>query len=320
MSSDLKVLEGVRSRALARCLKERGLGLEHEDIDARPDLIENPPPGWPEEAAMPPKVAQAIAAAKADVRRSGEPHRIEVEVGTLEAPRRFELRISPDIDENGRVAGLFTILVDVTESRQRERAMKNLLRELSHRSKNLLAIVQSVAMQTAHYSGNTAEFLEKFRGRLQALASTQDLVTESNWRGSFFRELVAGQLARLGPGLAGGVEVSGSNPMLGPNAALYVGLAIHELASNALVHGRLGEEDNGIAITANLGPGTGKGRLLTIDWREPAARAGTQGEPRFGTLVLERIVPLSVGGSAAYVPTPTGITYRLTVPSEQFEA
>ncbi|TGU42030.1 histidine kinase, partial [bacterium M00.F.Ca.ET.146.01.1.1] len=97
--------------------------------------------------------------------------------------------IDADRSEAGEVQGVVTTMVETTEQKRREQTLKTLLREVSHRSKNLLAIIQSIATQTGRYSETLGDFLTRFRGRLQSLASSQDLVTSSNWRGAALREL-----------------------------------------------------------------------------------------------------------------------------------
>lgn len=82
--------------------------------------------------------------------------------------------------------GLITTGVNVTELRMREQVLKILLREVIHCSKNLLAIMQSIAVQTARFSDSVISFLKKFQGRIQSLSHSQDLVTDSNWKGALF--------------------------------------------------------------------------------------------------------------------------------------
>ena len=150
---------------------------------------------------------------------------------------------------------------DILEMRRGiEIAMVSLMREVSHRSKNLLAIVLSIAAQTASHAGNIDDFLTKFRGRIQALAWTQDLVTESNWQGTSFQRLVLAQLAQGRGEPPQGIALDGDNPTLGPNAALHVGLAMHELVTNAAAHGALAEGKPGDIeileqLVSFLGPG-----------------------------------------------------------------
>src|SRR5690606_21112573 len=97
----------------------------------------------------------------------------------------------------GIIQGVVTTIVEITERKHREQTLRTLLREVSHRSKNLLAIIQSIATQTGRYSSGIDSFLDRFRGRLQSLASSQDLVTSSNWRGAMLHELVDGQVSRF---------------------------------------------------------------------------------------------------------------------------
>lgn len=148
------------------------------------------------------------------------------------------------------------------------------------------------------------------------MAGAQDLVTESDWRGTTFRELAASQLARLGQTTLDGIEVLGDNPVLGPNAALHIGLAIHELATNALLHGALADGRHGLIRLALDFPPIAN-RPLVLEWREHSGTSSLAEAPRFGTLVLERIVPLSMRGTMTYGVLPDLVTYRLEVPRDQ---
>ena len=129
--------------------------------------------------------------------QSGEPESLEISVPNGgNAVHWYEMSVDADKSAEGAINGVITTAVDVTERKRREQTLRALLREVSHRSKNLLAIIQSIATQTGRYSGTIDAFLSRFRGRLQSLASSQDLVTSSNWRGADLRELVRGQVGR----------------------------------------------------------------------------------------------------------------------------
>ncbi|RUT34891.1 histidine kinase [Arsenicitalea aurantiaca] len=319
----------MRLRALESGLRQSNTCVLHQDRDLVYDLVENLPDDWPARALLGESVArglseahaQGLLDAQAAVLTNGHQRTLEVEIRQGLSSRLFEVIICPDTDADGAPMGILTTLKDITEWRERERAMTSLMREVSHRSKNLLAIVQSVAMQTArHSSGSIENFLDKFRGRLHALSSTQDLVTESDWRGTLFRALVHSQVARVGQPPADALRIEGEDPMLGPNAALHVGLAIHELVTNASLHGALSREGAGrVIVRALFGEEEGK-TVMIMEWDEET-RPGREEQPlpRFGTLVLERIVPLSVGGHADYRVAPGRIGYRLVVPAGQFE-
>ena len=172
----------------------------------------------------------------------------------IEGVRWFQVWVDADRGDCGDVHGVVTTMVETTEQKRREQTLRTLLREVSHRSKNLLAIIQSIATQTGRYSGHIDDFLTRFRGRLQSLASSQDLVTSSNWRGAALRELVIGQVGRYGADPAHSLRFQGANPYLNPNAALHIGLAMHELAVNSVSYGALSRPDGFVEVTADLTP------------------------------------------------------------------
>lgn len=323
--------DSFRIRALSAGLQDKNISILHQSLDLAYDLAENLHPAWPAQSILGKSdnellatdLADRLSEAKTLVLSTGEHNVIEIELRDEQGARKvFEVRVSPDRDARGIIFGLFTILTDITEMREREVALTNLLREVSHRSKNLLAIVQSVAMQTAHHSEGIETFLQKFRGRLHALSSTQDLVTESNWSGTLFQSLVTAQLARVGQTSLESIKITGDNPMLGPNAALHIGLAIHELATNAVLYGALtGTKQGSVWISAAVKQQAGGPRQLVMEWQETGLATSSAGAaPRFGTLVLERIVPLSVDGTAHYEVGRDQVSYRLTVPADQFDA
>ncbi|MCK5746554.1 MAG: sensor histidine kinase, partial [Oricola sp.] len=110
---------------------------------------------------------------------------------------------------------------------------------MSHRSKNMLAMVLSLSAQTARVAPTKNEYIRRFTGRLQSLARSQDVITDSNWRGSSLFDLVQRQVRDVVPTAEAQILFEGDNLELGPNGTLHVGLALHELVTNALVHGAL---------------------------------------------------------------------------------
>ena len=314
----------MRLSALSAGMRAQGTCILHQGPDHRFDLAENLPESWAgrelvggtEADFLPAETAFAFAEAFDRVRATAQDQIIEFEIGEGLRRRYFEARLLSDD------LGVTTVVIDRTEERAREIAVASLLREVSHRSKNLLAIVQSVAMQTAHHSGSIQDFLDRFRGRLHALSSTQDLVTESNWRGTYLQSLITSQLTRVGHAILANVRVTGENPLLGPNASLHIGLAIHELGANAVLHGAVADGQPGqIWIDARLMHQADQPAHLLIEWQETGIDTDRiRREPHFGTLVLERIVPLSVGGTADFRIEPDSVRYQLVVPADQFES
>lgn len=262
-----------------------------------------------------PEVASRLAAAKANMMDPGQKAQLEVMVG---AEQFFEFRIqSVEFAQGG--LHLVTTIVDRSEERHRERLLRALLREVSHRSKNLLAIIQSVALQTARYSGSLDLFLHKFRGRLYSLSQSQDLITDSSWRGAYFFELVQQQTEKYLPENRELVKVSGDNLLLSPNASLHLGLALHELVVNAVSHGSLLRSGLPVEVSCARKHADGHDTVEML-WHEPfegalnTADESEQLKSHFGSTVLERVVPASVNGKAQYVISSDRITYHLTFP------
>lgn len=262
-------------------------------------------------------VSAKLAVLKDGMTGSGGKGHVEIAVGTEQL---YEFRVQAVEFANGGLHFITTI-VDRSEERHRERLLRALLREVSHRSKNLLAIIQSIALQTARYSGSLELFLHKFRGRLYSLSQSQDLITDSSWRGAYLFELVQHQTEKYLPENRHLVRIRGDNVLLTPNASLHIGLALHELIVNAVSHGSLLRSGRVISVNATRMQVNGHDNLEII-WDEvlDAGRNSEEGDEalkaHFGSTVLERVVPASVNGKANYVISTDRISYKLVFPLE----
>lgn len=268
---------------------------------------------------MPGTAAEKSVSIKQDILRTHKPARFELPILGGEAVRWFDIRVDVDRDESGQVIGIIGTSLEITEQKRREETLKSLLREVSHRSKNLLAIIQSLASQTARHSLTVPEFLVRFRGRIQSLSSSQDIVTDTDWRGADLFGLVTLQVERYAPDGMEQIEFAGVDVYLSPTAALHVGLALHELAVNAASYGSLSVPGGRVSIRSTV-EGRDGHNVLLLEWMESRGpRVRVDHDPRFGTSTLERIVPNSVGGEAELDYQPDGIQYRLRIPRNQFE-
>lgn len=311
-------------RSLMRALRHTGISLIYQDPSLRVVWAQNVPPSWSERDLagltdadfLPDGEADRVIAVKNAVQKSGEPQNLEISVPNGSAIHWYEISVDADRSVDGVVNGLITTAIDVTDRKRREQTLRALLREVSHRSKNLLAIIQSIATQTGRYSGTIDGFLSRFRGRLQSLASSQDLVTSSNWRGADLRELVIGQVGRYVADPTRHLSIGGVNPYLNPNAALHIGLALHELAVNSVSYGALSRTAGIVTITAE----PGEDQNLVLTWREVLPEIGREaGEKRFGSVALERVVPAALNGTATLTIGKTDLEYRLTLPAGSLE-
>ena len=317
-----------RSELLAMALKRSDICVALQNDDLEYLFVANAPDGWqrngegaPDDAAF---FGPAISARLSDIRKSAlqsdEPGQFE----TVIPDDRCYRFIAEAIHAADGTVRVLTTIIDISEERRRETVLRTLLREVSHRSKNLLAIIQSIAAMTARHSETTDVFLQKFRGRLHSLSMSQDLVTDSNWRGALFRDLLNQQLQRYVPEKADAISVEGDNPLLTPNASLHIGLALHELIINAATHGNLTSPSSAVTVSCQLVPKS-DGDRIEFTWREDVSLKDRQPEeagpaaiekPRFGAVVLERILPASVNGSAKLEIDGNELLYHLDFATE----
>lgn len=266
-----------------------------------------------------PDIGERLSELKRKLEKAGDRADTEIEAGD---DMFFEFRCRlVEMGDHG--LHMITVVIDRTEDRRRERLLRALLREVSHRSKNLLAIIQSIASQTARYSGTLDMFLRKFRGRLHALSQSQDLITDSSWRGAYFRDLLKQQVERYVEDHPDLVQAKGDNILLTPNASLHIGLALHELVVNAVSHGSFLQSRRPIEVTCSYEQTT-DGPVVTIVWVEPwkamdAEAIAAAKASRFGSTVLERVVPASVNGTASHLLENQEVRYELRFPLEDFD-
>ncbi|MVA96934.1 sensor histidine kinase [Nitratireductor sp. CAU 1489] len=306
---------------LVTALLRSGVCLTLQDARGRYVFITNLPDSWALPDRSEPRDVDIYGAefagrldeAKARVRNSGNAERVHAERAD---GRFFEFFIESYPD--GADIAILTTVTELTEERRREKVLKSLLREVSHRSKNLMAIIQSIASQTARSSGSLASFLPNFYGRLHSLSKSQDLITDSSWRGAKFRDLAHQQGAKYFRDVAKAMHLSGDNPNLSPNETVHVGLALHELIVNALAASRLNGGTPRIQLECTVTDKAGV-ETASIDWRELRNLQDIQSDNEeeqdaFGSAVLNRIAPSALDGTARYGDVEGIISYTLTFP------
>jgi two-component system CheB/CheR fusion protein len=240
--------------------------------------------------------------------RSGE--MIERSVNLAGGKHHYLARILPYRGNDNVIDGAVVTFVDVTNIVAAEEQQKALAAELSHRVKNSLAVVSSIAERTLE----EGESKDDFVSRLLALAHTHDLLSRTLWTEASLRDLILAELAPHPVGNGADVTVSGPPVLLNPRAALFLSMVIHELATNAAKYGALSVADGHIetswAINGDVPP------RLELIWAE-------QGGPKieslpsrgFGTELIERGIPFELQGEAKLEVVDGALRCRISVPA-----
>jgi PAS domain S-box-containing protein len=198
---------------------------------------------------------------------------------------------------------------DVTERKEREEKERLLMREINHRAKNMLSVVDAIAHQTATRSPE--DFVERFSERVQALSASQDLLVRNEWTGVDLADLVRAEVAHFADLIGSRIAMHGPKLRVNPASAQAVGLALHELSTNAGKYGALSTDTGRLDICWAV-----DGDTFVMNWTEregpPVSAPGQRG---FGTVVMQAMVERSVGGKVDLNYAPSGLTWRLTCPA-----
>ncbi len=226
--------------------------------------------------------------------------------------RWFDVYAFP-IDEPGehRVAILFN---DITERKLHEDQTRALVDEINHRSKNMLGVIQAIARQTA--LAGPEEFLERFGQRVWALAASNDLLTRNGWEAVSLDELLRSQLTPFADQIGNRILLDGPDMALNPTATRAVGMAVHELATNAAKYGALKEDAGTIRISWSAEPNAIPG--FRMSWTEAGGPAVTQPlRTGFGSKVTRQMVESGTRGVVTIDFAPGGLTWHLAAPLDQ---
>jgi PAS domain S-box-containing protein len=230
--------------------------------------------------------------------------------------------ISPVPDGRGEVVQNFVSLVDLTSHHQSKVHAEMLIAELNHRVKNTLSTVQSIAKRALRTASAPEVIRESIESRLLALSRSHDLLTRESWHSVGLLDLIKEATEPFGvaDGLAARFVITGENIRLPPKSALALGIAIHELATNAVKHGALCNEAGSVLIAWTVEPSPG-GDRLHVRWQEqdgpcvtPPSRKG------FGSRVIERGLAHELEGTVHVDYPASGIVCTIDVPMPRIAA
>lgn len=202
------------------------------------------------------------------------------------------------------------VCMDITERKQAEAQRDLLVAELSHRVKNTLATVISVAHQSFAKGPSADEARASFQARIRALAQTHGRLAEASWSGVPFETMLLDELAPYRT--SDNVSVSGPFVSLNPRCALTLGMALHELATNAAKYGALSAPSGSIAVKWQIEP---RDRLLRISWSEAGGpKVAAPERSGFGRLLLERVLAADLRGDVRLDFAEAGLRCDMTIP------
>jgi PAS domain S-box-containing protein len=219
-------------------------------------------------------------------------------------------------DAQGRPWRYAGVDIDITERKHQEEHLRMVMAELLHRTNNLLAVVQGLARETARRSPRSEDFVRSFSARLQGLGVSSSLLAREDWRGALLEDLLRAQLAPFAA--ADRFDLGGPRVLLSPRAVQNLGLAFHELATNALKYGALSVAGGSVAVSWEIVEPEGERRLHLV-WREhggppvaPPTRLG------FGRVVSDKLLSSALRARVQIDYEPTGLQWSLELPAGEF--
>jgi PAS domain S-box-containing protein len=259
---------------------------------------------------------EAVTELKRAVIESGQSKDREMQISDGEIPRWYDFHIEPVRGNGKRVVGLTCAVVDITASKEGEEHLRLLMREISHRSKNLLAIIQAMARQTARHAGSVDDFLTQFNARVQALARSHDLLVQENWHGAGLRDLLRSQLSPYADTELTQITIEGPAVLLKPETAQNLGLALHELASNASKYGALSVPSGRIEVRWTEVP-DGKGDGVELIWTETGGpTVGVPAKRGFGSMLIQQNLSRSLESEVELRFEQDGVNCRIVIPQQ----
>ena len=239
---------------------------------------------------------------------------LERRVSRQDGTAHYLLRILPYRAPDSTIDGSLITFVDVTRIVQAEEHQSLLVDELNHRVKNMLTVVISLATQTLRRSGTLEEFSGVFLGRVHALTAAYALLSRESWSSVLLEEIIAEELRPFMAGDRTNVRIKGPPVPLEPRGALALGMAIHELATNAVKYGALSVPDGNVAVTWDM-ERTDTGQHLILEWVEQDGPAVTPPTSRgFGSTLIERALNHDMSAQAKIEFLPNGVRAHVRAP------
>ena len=217
---------------------------------------------------------------------------------------------------DGKAHRLVSIVADVTDRKAAEDHAQFLMHELSHRSKNLLAVIQSISRRTARTSPTMEEFESRFGRRLQGLSASHDVLVRNSWQGAPFADLMRQQLVPFMDIQSSRVELTGPDIVVTAEATQAIGLAIHELATNAIKYGALSVPAGKVTLSWAFDSESIETRTLLLKWVEQdGPHVVLPAHNGFGHLVIGEMIERSLNAKVALEFASHGLKWTVSIPA-----
>jgi PAS domain S-box-containing protein len=213
------------------------------------------------------------------------------------------------VDSAGKVVRVSGVTVDVTDRKEAEARQVLLAREVDHRARNTLAVIQSIIRLTR--AKTVKDYVHGIEGRIKALARAHTLLSDSRWNGADLATLVTDELAPYRS--ADRIQCHGPDVSLQPATAQGLALALHELATNAAKHGALSTPGGRIQLDWDM-----KSDMLTFTWAErDGPRIAEPSVRNFGLKVITASIEQQLGGKAEFNWDPQGLCCVFSIPRSE---
>jgi PAS domain S-box-containing protein len=237
---------------------------------------------------------------------AGETVRCDLQYSAQGEMRWVDFQAAPIFAADGSVSAVVPSGIDITDRKRSEEQVRLLMLEVNHRAKNMLGVVLAIARQTT--STSPRDFLGKLTQRIQSLSVNLDLLVKNEWQGVDLEPLVHAQLAYFADSIGTRIAIEGPELRLNREAAQGIGMALHELATNAIKHGALSNEQGRITIVW-----TCDDEAFSISWQEHGGPAFEPPTRRgFGNTVLTTLAEAAISGHVSVDYNPAGLRWELT--------
>jgi PAS domain S-box-containing protein len=322
-SSTLRLLQSEQLRSLALAAGQMGswdwdvgnggfswdagqyriFGVEPGSFKVTPDNVR---------ALIHPEDWERLRAALASVTQHGQTYQTEFRVHRPNGELRWCIgAAAASIDAARRIVGLSGVTVDITDRKSAEERQTLLVREVDHRARNALAVVQSIIRLTRAETKDA--YIAAVEGRITALSRAHVLLSQSRWQGANLSRILDEELAPYRRSEVEKIATSGAEVFLEPATAQILALALHELATNAAKYGALSSNFGRVKLSWELRQG-----CLVLQWVESG---GPPVEPPcsegYGTRVIGASVERQLDGSATFDWHPDGLRFAMSIPLDE---